>query len=395
MKNPFSKIFRRQSELIPATEIERRLSEVIYGAPSDVSEEGALSISALWACVRILSETVASLPLHLYKKNAKGRERVAKSSLLDLLNRPNSHSSSYDMKQWLMSGCLLYGNGYARIYRNANGVPQSIRFLHPVEVQVKYISSSDEVVYQVGADIIPSTDMIHLKGMVTDGVCGKSPIQVHRENLLLAQNVLTYGQKFFTNGGNTEGVYTYPGELKEEAFRRLKKSIDEQETLKNAHRSLLLEGGMKYERINIPLEDAQFITTRKFQATEIARIYGVPPHLIADLERSTNNNIEHQGIEFVMYTLLPYLRKIEEELNYKLLTSDQAKTMYFSFNVNGLMRGDSTARANFYRTMYTISAMNPNEIRRLENMNEYEGGEEFFAQANMQGISTIQEKENE
>jgi HK97 family phage portal protein len=237
--------------------------------------------------------------------------------------------------------------------------------------------------------------MIHLKGICTDGYLGKSPISVHRENLLLSQNVLTYGQKFFTNGGNTEGVYTYPGELKEDAYQRLKRNINEQESLRNAHKSLLLEGGMKYERVNIPLEDAQFITTRKFQATEVARIFGVPPHLIADLERSTNNNIEHQGIEFVVYTLLPYLKKLEAELNYKLLTTDQAKKMYFSFNVNGLMRGDSTARANFYRTMYTISAMNPNEIRRLENMNEYEGGEIYFTQANMQPVEAIPETENE
>ena len=389
----FDKLFKR--DVIPATEIEKTIAQVLSGGIEDVSPDGSLAISAVWACVRILSETVASLPLHLYKKTKEGNVKVESDKLLDLLRRPNSYSGMYDFLQWEMIGCLLRGNGYTWIIRDVNGVPKRLHYCENEQVSVTIDRENDEIVFKYKEHIIPSTDMIHLKGIVTDGYLGKSPIEVHRENLTLSQNVLTYGQKFFTNGGNTEGVYTYPGELKEDSYKRLKKDIAEQESLRNAHKSLLLEGGMKYERINIPLEDAQFITTRKFQATEVARIFGVPPHLIADLERSTNNNIEHQGIEFVVYTLLPYLKKLEAELNYKLLTTDQAKKMYFSFNVNGLMRGDSTARANFYRTMYMISAMCPNEIRKLENMNEYEGGEAFYTQINMQEVNAIQEKQNE
>lgn len=390
-----NKIFQKRDRL-STSDLEKRLAEVISGDPAEVSPEGSLAISAVWACVRILSETVASLPLHLYKKTSDGSKRADNERIMSLIQRPNSYASTYDFLQWAMIGCLLNGNGYIRIFRDRNGTPTRLQFCRFEDVQVVYDDSTDEVVYVIkGGDVIPSTDMIHLKGVVTDRYMGKSPIAVHRENMLLSQNVLTYGQKFFTNGGNTEGVYTYPGELKEATYKRLKKDIAEQESLRNAHKSLLLEGGMKYERINIPLEDAQFISTRKFQATEIARIYGVPPHLIADLERSTNNNIEHQGIEFVIYTLLPYLKKLEAELNYKLLTTAQAENMFFSFNVNGLMRGDSTARANFYRTMYTISAMSPNEIRRLENMNEYDGGEKFYTQTNMQDVSAIPTKQNE
>lgn len=389
----FDKLFKR--DVIPATEIEKTIAQVLSGGIEDVSPDGSLAISAVWACVRILSETVASLPVHLYKKTKEGNVRVESDKLLDLLRRPNSYSGLYDFLQWEMIGCLLRGNGYTWIIRDVNGVPKRLHYCENEQVSVTIDRENDEIVFKYKEHIIPSTDMIHLKGIVTDGYLGKSPIEVHRENLTLSQNVLTYGQKFFTNGGNTEGVYTYPGELKEDSYKRLKKDIAEQESLRNAHKSLLLEGGMKYERINIPLEDAQFITTRKFQATEVARIFGVPPHLIADLERSTNNNIEHQGIEFVVYTLLPYLKKLEAELNYKLLTTDQAKKMYFSFNVNGLMRGDSTARANFYRTMYMISAMCPNEIRKLENMNEYEGGEAFYTQVNMQEVNAIQENQNE
>ena len=389
----FDKLFKR--DVIPATEIEKKIAQVLSGGIEDVSPDGSLAISAVWACVRILSETVASLPLHLYKKTKEGNVKVESDKLLDLLRRPNSYSGMYDFLQWEMIGCLLRGNGYTWIIRDVNGVPKRLHYCENEQVSVTIDRENDEIVFKYKEHIIPSTDMIHLKGIVTDGYLGKSPIEVHRENLTLSQNVLTYGQKFFTNGGNTEGVYTYPGELKEDSYKRLKKDIAEQESLRNAHKSLLLEGGMKYERINIPLEDAQFITTRKFQATEVARIFGVPPHLIADLERSTNNNIEHQGIEFVVYTLLPYLKKLEAELNYKLLTTDQAKKMYFSFNVNGLMRGDSTARANFYRTMYMISAMCPNEIRKLENMNEYKGGEAFYTQVNMQEVNAIQENQNE
>ena len=185
------------------------------------------------------------------------------------------------------------------------------------------------------------------------------------------------------------GVFKYPSTLKPEAYQRLKKDLLAQSVgLHNAHVPLLLEGGMTYERISIPPEDAQFIATRKFQKTEIATIYGVPPHMIADLERATNNNIEHQGMEFVQYCLMPYLVRIEEEFNRKLLRDDEFEEYYFLFGLNGLLRGDAKTRSEYYKNMNIVGAMSANEIRSLEDMNRYEGGDEYFVQMNMQPVKT-------
>ena len=183
------------------------------------------------------------------------------------------------------------------------------------------------------------------------------------------------------------GVFKYPSTLKPEAYQRLKRDLIAQSTgLHNAHTPLLLEGGMTYERISIPPEDAQFIATRKFQKTEIATIYGVPPHMIADLERATNNNIEHQGMEFVQYCLMPYIVRLEEEFNRKLLREDEFEEFYFLFSLNGLLRGDAKTRSEYYKNMNLIGSMSANEIRALEDMNAYEGGDEYFVQANMQSV---------
>ncbi len=186
---------------------------------------------------------------------------------------------------------------------------------------------------------------------------------------------------------NMSGVFKYPSTLKPDAYERLKRDLIAQSVgLHNAHIPLLFEGGMQYERISIPPEDAQFIATRKFQKTEIATIYGVPPHMIADLERATNNNIEHQGMEFVTYCLMPYLVRIEEELNRKLLRTDEFSNYYFKFNPNGLLRGDAKTRSEYYKNLNFIGAINANEVRAYEEMNSYDGGDEYFVQLNMQPV---------
>jgi HK97 family phage portal protein len=196
-----------------------------------------------------------------------------------------------------------------------------------------------------------------------------------------------YGLRFFNQGGNMSGVFKYPSTLKPEAYQRLKHDLITQSTgLHNAHTPLLLEGGMTYERISIPPEDAQFIATRKFQKTEVATIYGVPPHMIADLERATNNNIEHQGMEFVQYCLMSYISRLEEEFNRKLLRDDEYNEYYFLFSLNGLLRGDAKTRSEYYKNMNLVGAMSANEIRAFEDMNAYEGGDTYFVQANMQSV---------
>lgn len=259
--------------------------------------------------------------------------------------------------------------------------------MHPTQVE-PILTDDDILFYRTDkGELLPSHEMLHLRGLSTNGYKGKSPIAVHRDNLSLTASAQQYGEKFFNQGGNMSGVFKYPSTLKPEAYKRLKHDLIQQSVgLHNAHTPLLLEGGMTYERISIPPEDAQFIATRKFQKTEIATIYGVPPHMIADLERATNNNIEHQGMEFVQYCLLPYLVRLEEEFNRKLLRHDEFGEYYFLFGLNGLLRGDAKTRSEYYKNMNLIGALSANEIRSLEDMNAYEGGDEYFVQANMQTI---------
>lgn len=379
-----------------STEFENAVNKVLTGdiiADGShrryITEESSLSLSAVWACVRILSDTVGILPIHLYKRTEKGRERQYAHPSYQLLRSPNAYSTRFDLMHHLMISCALWGNGYARIYRDKLFRPVRLKYYHPATVE-PVITESDSLFYRLNnGEMIMSDDMIHLRGLSTNGYKGKSPIAVHRENISLTQAAQEYGERFFNQGGNMSGVFKYPGSLKEDQYRRLKKDLTEKAVgLHNAHSPLLLEGGMTYERISIPPEDAQFIATRKFQKTEIATIYGIPPHMIADLERATNNNIEHQGMEFVTYCLMSYLVRIEEEFNRKLLRVDEFDDYYFLFGVNGLLRGDAKTRSEYYKNMNFIGAMSANEVRSLEDMNEYVGGDEYFVQLNMQTVKS-------
>ena len=283
-----------------------------------------------------------------------------------------------------MVGATLWGNGYAQIIRDKKTMePVRLKLLQPYDVEPQ-VSDNDVLFYNVNGVMVPSDDMIHLRGLVTEGYKGKSPIAVHRENLMLTLQVQSYGEKFFSKGGNTEGVFTIPGELKEEAYNRLKADISRQYSgMANAHKPMLLEGGLQYQRLNIPPEDAQFLGTRKFQKSEIASIYRVPPHMVGDLERATYSNIEQQSQEFVTYCLMPYLVKIESQLNYKLLPVEQRGKYYFKFALGGLLRADSKSRSEYYKNMNFIGCLSANEIRAMEELNSYENGEVFFVQQNM------------
>ena len=379
-----SKIFKRSADTYG--EIDRAVSTVLAGVNTNgvyVTEDTALTITTVWACVSLLSESVGILPIHLYKKTDSGREVVHGHDSLNLVNSPNSYFSRMDMLQHLMVSVTLHGNGYVRIMRDNGGRPTKLKMLEP-QVPQPVLSKNDELFYDVDGEMVHSDDMIHVKGLVVDGFKGKSPIAVHRENLCLTMEVQKYGEQFFSKGGNTSGVFEVPGTLKEDAFKRLQQQLVSQYSgIGNSHKPMLLEGGMKYTRVNIPLDDAQFLTTRKFQKGEIASIYRVPPHMVGDLERSTYSNIEQQSQEYLTYCLMPYLVKIETELNQKLLSYVDRERFYFRFGLNGLLRADSKSRSEYYKNMYLIGCMSPNEIRELEEMNKYKGGDEFYVQQNM------------
>lgn len=382
------------TETIVRREVNSLLSDYFCGQTSAISPEGSLSISAVWACVKIISETIATLPMNVYRKTDAGRERVADHPASRLLNNPNAWQTKSQFFKTLIAHLLLWGNGYAVIERDRFYRPVALVIYHPQKVSPKL--ERGVLKYNVSGIDRPldAWEVVHLRGLALDGLLGKSPIAVHRENLDLAVSSLTYGNEFFKRGGNTSGVYEFPGALEDTAYLRLKKQLDERNFgLENAHKPLLLEGGLKYTRVNIPLEDAQFIATRKFQKNEIATIYGVPPHMIADLERSTNNNIEQQAIEFVTYCLRPYIVELEQELHQKLFAEREKASHYVSSNLNALLRGDQAARSAYYRNLFYIGVYSQNEIRELEDMNAVEGGDDHFVQTNMTTVEKIQRNE--
>lgn len=398
----FKKIFKRDAAdvLHSYEDIDGAVSKALAGMSGSgnkvyVTEDTALSVTTVWACVSLLSESVGVLPIHLYKKNSSGREMVNEHPSLNLIKYPNEYTSQMDLLQWLMVSATLHGNGYARIIRDRNAKPVRLKLLDP-QVPQPVLSASDELFYNIAGELVHCDDIIHVKGLVVDGLKGKSPISVHRENLELSMQVQSYGNRFFANGGNTSSVIEIPGSLTKDSFQRLKQDFAERIAgLENAHKPMLLEGGAKYNRINIPLDDAQFLSTRKFQKGEIASIFRVPPHMVGDLERSTYSNIEQQAQEYLTYCLMPYLVKIESELNRKLLRYDEQQTYYFRFGLNGLLRADSKSRSEYYKNMYLIGCMNANEIRELEEMNKYEGGDKFFVQQNMTTTDNAINQNNE
>lgn len=397
-----SKIFKRNADypVHSYEEIDSAVSAALFfqdgaGNKVYVTKDTALSVTTVWACVSILSESVGVLPVHLYKKTATGREVVSDHHSVNLIKYPNGYMSQMDLLQHLMIGVTLHGNGYARIFRDNAGRANK---LIPIDPQVPQpaLTPDGELFYNVAGEMVHSDDMIHIKGLVVDGLKGKSPIAVHRENLELSMQVQSYGNRFFANGGNTSSVIEVPGVLNPDAQKRLRQQLTEKLVgLENAHKPLVLEGGSKYSRINIPLDDAQFLSTRKFQKGEIASIFRVPPHMVGDLERSTYSNIEQQSREFLTYCLMPYLVKIETELNRKLLYIAEQPTHYFRFGLNGLLRADSKSRSEYYKNMYLIGCMNANEIRELEEMNKYEGGDKFFVQQNMTTTDNAIKQDNE
>ena len=377
--------------------LDRAVSEVLAPAgsiPRAVTVDSAMGLATVWACIQLIGNSVGILPLHLYRRTDVGREKVKGHRVMSLLSEPSEYWNRFDLLQWLMTGALSRGNGYARIYRDRDFNPIRLEYLKSSDVTPYFDQNTGHLHYRAGSEVLMPYEIIHIKGLGTDPICGKSPIAVHRENLALALEAQAYGESFFSRGGNVESVFEYPAALKKEQYERLKKDINIQHAgMANAHTPLLLEGGMKYQRINIPLEDAQFIQTRKYQRSEIAAIYGVPPHMVGDLDKATYNNTEQMGTEYVTYTLMPWLVKIQAEFARKLLREDEKESLYFAFQPNGLMRGDAKSRSEFYKNMSMIGAMSANEIRELEDMNAYPAGDKYFVQLNMQDAEKVGESE--
>ena len=350
-------------------------------AGKPVNEQTAMQMTAVYSCVRILSETLAGLPLHVYKYNdSGGKEKNLKHPLYKLLHdEPNPEMTSFAFRETLMSHLLLWGNAYAQIIRNARGEVISLYPLMPNKMTVDRDSSGRLFyLYQRGSEDAPSlgkenqvylstSDVLHIPGLGFDGLVGYSPIAMAKNAVGLAIATEEYGAKFFANGASPGGVLEHPGTIKDPA--RIKESWNAAyQGSDNAHRVAVLEEGMKYQPIGISPEQAQFLETRKFQINEIARIFRVPPHMLADLEKSSFSNIEQQSLEFVKYTLDPWVVRWEQSMCRALLMESEKPNVFIKFNVDGLLRGDYVSRMSGYATARQNGWMSANDIRELENL---------------------------
>ena len=363
-----------------------------------VTEQTAMQMTAVYSCVRILSEAVAGLPLHLYKYNDKGgKEKAIDHPLYRLLHdEPNPEMTSFIFRETLMTHLLLWGNAYSQIIRNGKGEIVALYPLMPNKMKVdrdekgvlyyEYTHSTDEADTMKNTTVrLSSYDVLHIPGLGFDGLVGYSPIAMAKNAIGMAIACEEYGAKFFANGAAPSGVLEHPGVIKDP--QRVRDSW--QSTYggtANAHRVAVLEEGMKYTPISISPEQAQFLETRKFQINEIARIFRVPPHMVGDLEKSSFSNIEQQSLEFVKYTLDPWVIRWEQALSRALFTEEEKTSMFIKFNLEGLLRGDYVSRMSGYATARQNGWMSANDIRELENLDlipDEQGGNLYLINGSM------------
>ena len=363
-----------------------------------VNEKSAMQMTAVYSCVRILSEAVAGLPLHVYEYTDKGSKRKAVNHPLYFLlhDEPNPEMTSFVFRETLMTHLLLWGNAYAQIIRNGKNEVVGLYPLMPNKMTVDRdengnivyfyrVTDSDAPTMENGVVCLDSSDVLHIPGLGFDGLVGYSPIAMAKNAIGMAIACEEYGAKFFANGATPGGILEHPGIVKNP--QKVRESwVQAFGGSGNSNKVAVLEEGMKYTPISISPEQAQFLETRKFQINEIARIFRVPPHMVGDLEKSSFSNIEQQSLEFVKYTLEPWLIRWEQALNRALLSICEKNRCFVKFNVDGLLRGDYESRMNGYATARQNGWMSTNDIRELENMDlisDEEGGNLYLINGNM------------
>lgn len=342
-----------------------------------VTQETALTFSAVFAAVKVLAESVSTLPFHLYRRTENGKDLARDHALYTLLHDlPNPEMTSCEFREIQMAALALWGNAYAEIERNAVGEVLALWPIHPSRVEVLRPSPDAPLEYQVtlpvgaGRIVLPKSRMFHIRALALDGVVGISPIRLHRETIALGLAATEFGSRLFRQGMMAGGVLQHPGTLSNQAYDRLEKSIEQQRSgLPQAHRLLLLEEGMKYEKLTIPPDDAQWLGTRLFQVNEVARIFNIQPHKLKDLSHATFSNIEEQSIEFVTDTLMPWLVRWEQAIARDLLEPDERSDFFARFRVEGLLRGKTLERYQAYAIGRQWGWESVNSILDLEDRN--------------------------
>jgi len=399
MNNPFAWLFRSRDKPSPRDSVSAALA-FYFGssaAGKAVNPRTAVQMTAVYACVRVIAETVASLPLHVYQYTDEGSEKALSHPLYRILHdEPNSEMTSFILRETMLTHLLLWGNSYCQILRDGRGRILGLYPLLPEKMQVDR-DNNGTLLYDYTAQggsvaRLRPEDVLHIPGLGFDGIIGYSPIALEKNAIGLGMAAEEYGSRFFSNGATPSGVLTHPNTVKNPAALRESWNAAYGGSA-NSGKVAILEENMKFERISMPNNEAQFLESRKFQVAEICRIYRVPPHLVGDLEHATFSNIEHQAISFGVHTIRPWLIRIEQAMNRALFSEKDKSHFYVRFNMDGLLRGAYKERMEGYAIGRQNGWLSANDIRELENMNplsDEDGGNAYLVNGNMLPIKAVQ-----
>lgn len=390
MKNPLARLFRSRDK--PRDSVSSAMAFYFGGstAGKPVNPRTAVQMTAVYACVRVIAETVASLPLHVYQYTDEGSEKAISHPLYRILHdEPNTEMTSFILRETMLSHLLLWGNSYCQILRNGRGQVLGLYPLLPEKMAVdrdeRGALTYDYTALDGSTARLRPEDVLHIPGLGFDGILGYSPIALEKNAIGLGMAAEEYGSRFFSNGATPSGVLTHPNTVKNPAALRESWHAAYGGSA-NSGKMAILEEGLKFERISMPNNEAQFLESRKFQVAEICRIYRVPPHLVGDLEHATFSNIEHQSISFAMHTIRPWLVRIEQAMNKALFSEREKGAFYVRFNIDGLMRGSYKERMEGYAIGRQNGWLSANDIRALENLNplpDGDGGNAYLVNGNM------------
>ena len=360
-----------------------------------VSKSSALTFTAVWSAVRLLSESISILPINVYEREKNGDKSLAinNPSYNLVHNEPNNYMSSVTFFEKIMMDLCLSGNSFVRIVRNGGGTPEALLPLNAEDVKIKM--SDGQIFYHNNNsnNIYDDYDILHFKGICdSSGLLGLSPITQNANAIGWGMALEDYGNKYFTNNAKISGVLETDRALSEQAIERLKNSFSNTyNQLKNAQSTAILEEGLSFKPITISPEQSQFLASRVFSITEVARMFNIPTFMLQEHSKSSFNNIESLSQSYVTYTLMPYIRRMESEMNRKLFKTSEKGRVFVEWNVNGLLRGNIKDRTDSYKTALTNGYMTINEVRRKENMNSIVEGDEHYLPLNMTTINKIGE----
>jgi HK97 family phage portal protein len=395
----FRNIFKNEStDLVNPTPWFTKTFGFASASGENVTVDSSLQVPTVYACVNILANSVAKLPFQTFRKTKQGRERDSSHAVAKLLEeRPNPYQNPFRFKHLIETHRNTWGNAYINIAWGTDGRPKELWLLNPSITEPKIDLKTNLLWYVTtlpdGKQTkIAESDIIHLTTLSTDGLKGKAPIQIAREAIGSSQASQKFKGKFFANGTAAAGILKVPGQLNKDAKNKVREEWETMYTgINNAQRIAILDAGLEFQSIGMPLKDAQFIEGMRFDKAEIANIFNIPLHMVNELERATHSNIEQQALDFIQNTLSPILIQYEQEFAYKCFSFPEQKRYYLKFNLTSLLRGDSQARAEFYKKMIEMGAMSINEVRALEEQDAIEHGDKHFVSLNFTTLDLIED----